>query len=210
MSYVILVRLDESWGTGPDLLPARMLRQGAKELAAPILRLTLLIFESGEWPDSWREHWVAPIYKKKAVFTPAKYRGVHLTAQLAKIIERLLLPLMLLHIQLWCLSGVNQFAHTKKRGARDALALLSMRWVDALDEGLKVLVYCSDVSGAFDKVSSVRLLEQLVAKGVHPKIIKLISYWLQPRNASVVVGRFRGRLKRVQDLSHPAPPLRRL
>ena len=111
--YVILTRLDESSGAGPDLLPARMLRQGAKELAAPILKLALLIFESGEWPQSWREHWVAPIYKKKGFFTSADYCGVHLAARLARIIERLLLPLMLPHIQLWCLSGVNQFAYTR-------------------------------------------------------------------------------------------------
>ena len=113
--YVILTRFDGTSGAGPDLLPARMLRQGAEELAAPILRLALLTFESRELPESWREHWVAPVYKKKAVFTPANYRGVRLIAQLPKIIERLLLPLMLTHIHLWCLSAVNQFAYTEKR-----------------------------------------------------------------------------------------------
>jgi hypothetical protein len=60
--------------------------------------------------------------------------------------------------------------------------------VDALDKGMKVLIYCSDVSGAFDKVSKKRLMDKLEAKGIHPKLLKVISSWLEPRKASVVVG----------------------
>jgi hypothetical protein len=50
------------------------------------------------------------------------------------------------------------------RGSRVVLALLSLRWVKALEAGHKVLVYCSDVSGAFDMVLRERLLAKLVAK----------------------------------------------
>ena len=57
-----------------------------------------------------------------------------------------------------------------------------------------------DVSSAFDKVSRTRLLEKLEAKGVHPKIIKLISSWLEPRNASVVVGRQKSDSFRIKDM----------
>jgi hypothetical protein len=136
-----LQALDESSGTGPDLLPARMLKNCAEELAYPILMLTQMILSSGQWPACWREHWIAPIFKRKAVFLPTNYRGVHLTAQLSKVVERLLLTLMTPHVQLWNLAGENQFAYTKKRGARDVLALLALRWVDALDRGLKVALY---------------------------------------------------------------------
>ena len=184
----ILADLDEHSGTGPDLLPARIIKYCAKQLAYPVLQLALLILASGEWPASWRVHWIAPIYKRGAVFMPKNYRGVHLTAQLSKVIERLLLPLMEPHISLWSLAGKNQFAYTKKKGSRDVLALLTMRWVKAIDAGLKVLVYCSDVSGAFDKVPRKRLLDKLAAKGLHPILIKLISSWLERRDASVVVG----------------------
>jgi hypothetical protein len=195
-----LEMLDENSGTGPDLLPARILKTGAKELAIPIMMLALLILNSGEWPESWREHWLVPIYKRAAVFEPGNYRGVHLTAQLSKIVERIILHLMEPHITLWKLAGVNQFAYTKKRGSRDALALLVLRWIDALDKGRKVLVYCSDVSGAFDKVSKNRLMQKLEAKGIHPKLLKLISSWLEPRSASVVVGGTKSEPFRIQNM----------
>ena len=195
-----LADLDEHSGTGPDLLPARILKYCAKQLAFPVLQLALLIWNSGEWPESWRVHWIAPIYKRGAVFLPQNYRGVHLTAQLSKVIERLLLPLIEPHISLWSLAGKNQFAYTKKKGSRDVLALLTMRWVKTIDAGLKVLVYCSDVSGAFDKVPRKRLLDKLSAKGIHRTMIKLIGSWLERRDASVVVGGARSSPFCIQDM----------
>ena len=125
---------------------------------------------------------------RNAVFQPQNYRGIHMTAQLSKVVERLVLLLLTPHVTLWSLAGENQFAYTKKRGARDVLALLALRWVMALDKGHKIAVYCPDVSGASDKVSRRRLLDKLAAKGIDPQLLKLIGSWLEPRNATVVVG----------------------
>ena len=52
--------------------------------------------------------------------------------------------------------GENQFAYRKKRGCRDALALLVMQWIQVLNARGKVAVYCSDVSGAFNRVRAER------------------------------------------------------
>ena len=180
--------LDAQSGTGPDLLPTRILKLCSAHLAALIQRLANLILDSGAWPECWRIHWVAPIHKRSAVFLPQNYRGIHLTAQLSKVIERLLLSRMSAHISMRKLNGLNQFAYTKDKGARDVLALLTLRWVKAVDAGSKVLVYCSDVAGAFDKVAKKRLLDKLTAMGLHKKLIDIISSWLAPRKASVVVG----------------------
>ena len=47
--------------------------------------------------------------------------------------------------------------------------------------------YCSDVSGAFDRVRAEKLLEKLRCKGVHPAFVDLAGSWLQQRSAQVVV-----------------------
>ena len=49
-------------------------------------------------------------------------------------------------------------------------------------------MYCSDVSGAFDKVSSEKLLQKLSSQGVHPSVINVLESWLAKRRANVVVG----------------------
>ena len=183
-----LEALDENSGTGPDMLPARILKLCAKQFSGPVLQLTERILETGEWPSCWREHWIAPIYKRQAVYKPQNYRGVHLTAQLSKIVERLFLIMLMPHVSRFTLSGVNQFAYTKERGARDVLVLLALRWVAVLNKGRKLAIYCSDVAGAFDRVSRERLMFKLEAKGIDPRIIKVIGSWLEPRTASVVVG----------------------
>ena len=84
--------------------------------------------------------------------------------------------------------GLNQFAYRKERGARDALALLTLEWLSAFNRREQIVVYCSDVKGAFDRVRVERLISKLKAKGVHPKLVKLIESWLQERRARVLVG----------------------
>jgi hypothetical protein len=49
-------------------------------------------------------------------------------------------------------------------------------------------VYCSDVAGAFDRVSTTRLLTKLRAKKLRPEILEVLKSWLRQRSAQVVVG----------------------
>ncbi len=63
--------------------------------------------------------------------------------------------------------GPNQLAHAAGRGARDALALMVLTWLEGFEKSLKFAIYCSDVSGAFDKVRR--------AKGIHPSVIRVLS-----------------------------------
>ena len=83
--------------------------------------------------------------------------------------------------------GYNQFAYRLGRGCKDALALNLLQWLWWLDSGKKVGLYCSDVSGAFDRVSSERLLAKLYKQGVRGKVLKLLGSWLEERRAVVVV-----------------------
>ena len=72
--------LDESSGTGPDQLAARVLRRCREVLAKPIMILYNRIVIQGKWPDIWRTHWIHSIFKRKSRADPSNYRGVHLTS----------------------------------------------------------------------------------------------------------------------------------
>ena len=84
--------------TGPDLLPARILKEMAAGLVKPVALLTCKIVDSGKWPDMWRLHWIVALHKKLSVYNPLNYRGIHLTAQLSKVVERILHSLILPYI----------------------------------------------------------------------------------------------------------------
>ena len=173
--------------TGPDLVPTRVLQGCSKELALPLHKVATKALHSGRWPKAWLEHWILPLYKKKAVWAPGNYRGVHLTSQVGKAAERLLRTGFADFFASADCSGENQFAYKPERGARDALAFLTLTWVAGFCQKKRFAVYCSDVSGAFDRVRLERLLEKLRAKGVPEPWVELFASWLRERPAKVAV-----------------------
>jgi hypothetical protein len=196
----VLKRLNEDSGTGPDILPARILKHCASALARPVQLLTLCILSAGIWPELWLQHWIVPLYKKKNVYSPGNYRGIHLTAQLSKVVERLLKKLYVPYISAISAFGPNQFAYTTGRGARDALAFLLLTWIKALAAGKRVGVYCSDVAGAFDRVPMARLVAKLKSKNLHPQIVKVLASWLRQRSSRVVVGGMRSAVMMLSNM----------
>ena len=125
----VLDKLREDSATGPDMLPTRILRRMSKVLALPLLLLAQTILAAGRWPECWIEHWVVPLYKTKAVFDPRNHRGVHLSAQLSKAVERLIGMLWIPKVSADAVIVTNQFAYRKLRGSH-ALALVVLSWLE--------------------------------------------------------------------------------
>ena len=183
----ILKDLDENSGTGPDLLPTMILRRCAKELALPVTLLSRICLNQGRWPQCWRFHWIHPLHKKKSKADPLNYRGVHLTPQLAKVVERAIGSLFVP----WLSAngfGDHQYAYSKNKSHRDVLAINVCCWLLLLEEDHAIGLYCSDVSGAFDRVSHERLGQKLRASGLPNNVVVFLQSWLEDRLSSVVVG----------------------
>ena len=183
----ILCKLKIDSVTGPDGIATRVLKKCADGLALPMAMVLRRVLASGRWPSLWREHWVVPLFKKKARSDPRNYRGVHITAQLSKVAERVLGQFFQPFLEQTKAYGPRQFAYTKSRGHRDALALSIFTWLFALERGQLVALYCSDVSGAFDRVCAERLVRKLSTLRLHPRIFAVLSSWLEPRSSKVVV-----------------------
>ena len=182
-----LKALDEDKSTGPDRLAGKLLKRCAETLALPVAKLTRKVLHEGTWPTLWKQHWLCALHKKRSTFDPSNYRGVHLTPVLSKVVERVLGEGFLGFLECSGAFGENQFAYRKKRGYKDLLALNVMAWLWALHQGGKVGVYCSDVSGAFDKVELERLVAKLHNKGLRGDFLRLLASWLGERTAQVVV-----------------------
>ena len=186
--------------TGPDGVPTRLLQSCARELAKPLVLLARRALETGRWPKEWVTHWILPLYKKKSPWDPGNYRGVHLTSQGGKTVERLLQLGFGTYLSSEECAGENQFAYRKERGARDLLALLVLTWLQGFDQGRKFCLYCSDVSGAFDRVKTTRLTKKLQALGVPQRWVQLFVSWLRERQAQVVVGGTYSALMALKDM----------
>ena len=144
-------------------------------------------------------HWVIPLFKRKSIYDPANYRGIHLTSQISKVAERVIACLAVPQL-IWTEAyGRNQFAYMPERGARHALAQLVLTWISMFSKRRKIAMYCSDVLGAFDKVNSRRLPGKLRARGVPDAIPVVIQSRLYERTARVAVG---GKFSRDMKISN--------
>ena len=164
------------------------LKRLAKELAPPLQRLILRILKEGKWPALWLKRNIFPLFKKKNAHDPSCYRGIHLTAQLSKVAERIIGTAWIPHVSETGGFGENQFAYDKNRGCRDALALLVLSFLSGFIKKQRFGLYCSDVSGAFDKVQAERMIKRLRSKGVSEQVISVVESWLHGRSAVVTVG----------------------
>ena len=124
IAFAKLNSLNEASATGPDAIPARVLKIMAAKLARPVTALVRRIVQTGVWPSPWLRHWITPLYKKKAVYDARNYRGVHLTAQLSKVCERMVQVTYVPFLIATVAFGPNQFAYSPGRGSCDAVAIL--------------------------------------------------------------------------------------
>ena len=106
---------------------------------------------------------------------------------LKKVMERFLGSVFLHELQTSSNVGPNQFAYVPHRGCRDALAVLEFNWILALEHDMRIGVYCSDVSGAFDRVNTERLTLTLQTKGICRPTLAVLHSWLSHRSAQVIV-----------------------
>ncbi len=181
----VLRDLDVDSGTGPDGVATRVLKYCCRELSVPIAKIVRRILACGFWPTAWTDHWLLPLYKRKAPSDPDNYRAINLTAQVSKVVERFLRRFFAPTLEQRF--GSSQFAYRKGYGARDALLLYSLSWIAAFNDGFKVGIYCSDVQGAFDKVSADLLMNKLSAFSLNVQLLRVIRSWLRDRRGYIVV-----------------------
>jgi len=184
----VLANIDEDKATGPDGIPGAILKRTRRELAAPITRLARRLLTLGAWPDIWRYHWIVPLYKRKSVYNPLHYRGVHLTPVLSNVVEQLISNVL---IPLWekiDAFGNDQWAFRKKHNYKDLVTLLVASWIMAVNIGNKVGIYLSDIAAAFDRVLKQYMLAKCRRAGASDCFLAFLSEFLAPRRASVIVG----------------------
>ena len=182
-----LLAIDVQKATGPDEIPGRLLKLCAKQLSHPSTTLVRRIFQDSRWPDTWRLHWVQPLYKKGSPSLPGNYRGVHLTPILSKIAERTIGKLFLPYLESTNAYGTRQWAFRKDHSCRDLITLRMLNWILAAHNNMKTGFFLSDISGAFDRVESKKLLNKLEHTGISPKLLHFLTSFFQPRLYTVLV-----------------------
>ncbi len=170
---------------GPDGIPNEILKVITPEIAEDLAQATSTLLEQGNIPISFKESITATIKKeRKGDYTlPSSYRPVALENTLAKVIEKVMANRISDAAEEHNLLPWNQMGGRRKRSTLSALDLLTSSIQTAWNSkrGCVVLMLSLDISGAYDHVSTKRLLWILRNKGFPEWIIKYVQSFMQGR-----------------------------
>ena len=134
------------------MIPARILRDVAKEISSILTTLFQRTIYLGELPEDWKSANVSPIFKKGDRFKASNYRPVSLTSLGCKLQEHIITNNVLGHLEHHKILTDCQHGFRAQRSCETQLLTLLGGQM-----GLVIL----DFSKAFDRVPHRRLLEKL-------------------------------------------------
>ena len=136
----LLSHIDVNKATGPDGLPGRIIKELAKELAIPITILCRRMLKEACLPQIWRDHLIAPLYKRESIYNREHYRCVHLTTTISKVRERAIGNPLMMFLQNHGY-GDAQWIFRKQSSSRDLVLVSVTHWINAICAGYKIGTY---------------------------------------------------------------------
>ncbi|XP_063545771.1 uncharacterized protein LOC134753763 [Cydia strobilella] len=130
-----LLSLDTHKSSGPDGIPAVVLKMCAPELAPVLTRLFRLSYSSGVVPTSWKSALVHPIPKKGDRSNPSNYRPIAITSLFSKTMESIINCQLLRYLEDHQLLSDRQYGFRRGRSTPlTAAASIGILGVDISSE----------------------------------------------------------------------------
>ena len=182
--------LDPNKSTGPDELPAKILKLTAIIIAEPLSNLFNKSLRDGIFPTSWKLANVKPIFKNKGSPSDiSNYRPISLLSCLSKILERLVFKRIYEHLMNHNLLTDKQSGYRPKHSTQLQLMFLTHNLYKTLDKGHDFTAIYLDISRYFDKIWHKGLLHKCQHEfGLTGNLQKWLSSYLSDRKQRVKIG----------------------
>lgn len=160
---------------GIDSLNAELFKISFDIISPFLLKLYNRLFLNGEYPQSWGEGIIIPIFKGGEVNEAQNYRGITLINILAKIYSQILLNRLTKWSEKENKLSKNQFGFQKGKSTIDCIFTFYSIINKTLNAGDKLYCVFVDYEKAFDKIDRTLLWQKLASENVSSKLIKAIS-----------------------------------
>ena len=157
----LLRKVNPNKASGPDSIPARILKELADEIAPLLTIIFNKSLEQGEVAADWRKANVTAIYKKGNKYEPSIYRPVSLTSLCCKLQEHILVRNILSHLEEHAILTDCQHGFRAWRSSETQLIGLYHDLAQSLDKKKQTDLAILDFLKAFDWVPHQRLLKKL-------------------------------------------------
>lgn len=170
---------------GPDEIAPIMLKNIGNAATSYLTDLLNLSVKSQVIPNIWKVGRIIPILKPgKPSDHGSSYRPISLLSPIAKLLEKLLLPIITENVEL----AEHQHGFRKLRSTTTALQLIQhqiQHGLNARRPHERTVMIALDMSKAFDTVSHSKLIDKLLQSTIPPYIVRWITNYLQGRQTYV-------------------------
>ena len=185
----ILQTTKPSKAAGIDKVPAKLIKDGANEIAAPLTFLINTSLQSGIFPTSEKIAIITPLYKSGDRTNIDNYRPISVLNIISKTVERAVYNQLSEYLEENNLLSDQQYGFRRKRSTRDAGTKLSDEIRENKDKSYVTGALFMDMRKAFDTVNHNCLLQKLVYYGIFGKEVQWISSYLFHRSQVVFLDR---------------------
>jgi hypothetical protein len=181
-----LYKQNSKKATGPDMLPAKLLKIGSNILCYPVCYLLNVCITKGIFPKMLKYADVSPIYKKGNTMEVGNNRPVSVLPSMSKVFGKEIINQRspyFDHLFNPCVSGY-------RRGYSCETVLIKMveNIKCSLDQGKIVCGVLVDLSRAFDCVPHKLLIAKFRAYGVSVSACDVVTSYLTDRKQRVKIG----------------------
>ncbi|BHF72446.1 hypothetical protein SprV_0401551200 [Sparganum proliferum] len=180
-----LLKLKDVISSGPNEIPAKLLKELATELAEPLCHFFQASLDAGRLPLEWKTAWISPIHKSGSRASANNYRPVSPTSIRCKLMEQISKRELMRFLDQHYFLSDAQHGFRRGRSCLTNLLYCLEQWTRAIDEGNVVHVAYIDFKKAFDSVPHKRLLYTLSRIGIIGKLLKWIENFLIGRSQTV-------------------------
>ena len=131
------------------------------------------MFTLSEYPRSWGEGILTPIFKKGNVNDAGNYRGITLINILAKIYSQLLLNRLTQWTEKHEKITINQFGFQKGKSVVDCVFILHA--IISINTGRKLYCVFIDYEKCFDKINCSFLWQTLLSENISCKLVRAMK-----------------------------------
>ena len=185
-----------SKASGPNSIPARILKLINNDISVPISTLINSSFASGIFPTVLKISKVVPVFKNKgSPLEVSNYRPISLLSNLEKIYEKVMYSRLIGFLEENNQIYSRQFGFRKSHSTENTLINIVERIRNSLDNGEFACGVFVDLQKAFDTVDHEILLAKLNHYGVRDTANSWFSSYLRDRSQFVCIGNCKSLLK---------------
>ena len=183
----LLSNLKVHKASGPDGIPASLLKNLAKTLAPPLTMIFRASLSQSAIPSQWKIANIVPIFKKGNRSNPGNYRPVSLTCICSKLLEHIIYSHIFSHLTKHNILTEEQHGFRQCRSCETQIIATVHDLAENLNCGNQTDVILLDFTKAFDKVPHGRLCHKLYHLGINGSLLSWIKCFLTDRQQQVII-----------------------